>query len=211
MILNLTQISSMATSLVQGRLDIGASEVSFYANLAASEVATRVQHRSLESVQQSSTTSGGNHLALPSDFDYPISLSIQSVGYGAANQQLQARDTPWLESTGTRLGQPSEYYVYGEFIEISPSPDSAYSLTLRYGTKMPIMVASTSTPAIGERYHPAIAYKTAEMIALARNDIENAAVARNIYLTYLDSTPSDLAYRQRSREGMAVSLQKKGR
>jgi hypothetical protein len=211
MVLTLANISSIATALVQGRTDISASEVSFYANLAAGEVATRVMHRPLEGLAYSSTTSGENRVSLPTDFDFPISLSISSVGYGSATQQLQARDTPWLDSTGTRLGQPTEYYVYGEWLELAPSPNSAYSLTFRYGKRMPTMLASTDTPALAERFHPAIAYKTAEMIALARNDLENAAVARNVYLTYLDSTPSDLAYRQRSKEGMAVSLQKKGR
>lgn len=209
--LTLGNIMSMATSLVQGRLDIGQSEVSFYANLAAGEVATRIQHRPLEGIDYSSTTSGGNRVALPTDFDFPIALSNLSVRPSDNGFQLTARDTPWLDSVGTLLGTPTEYYVYGEYIELAPSPDSTYSLQFRYGKKLSTMVASTDTPGISERFHPAIAYKTAEMIALARNDVENAAVARNIYLTYMDSTPSDLAYRQRSKEGMAVSLQKKAR
>lgn len=209
--LTLGDISSMATGMIQGRTDYGPSEVSFYANLALQEVATRVQHRPLEGLAYSSTTSGENRITLPTDFDYPISLSIWSVGIGRATQQLQARDTPWLDSSGTQLGQPNEYYVYGDSLELAPSPDSSYSLQFRYGRRIGIMVNSTDTPGLDARYHQAVAYKTAENIAIARNDLENAAVMRTLYLSYLGSTPSDLAYRQRSREGMAVSLQKRGR
>ena len=55
--LNLTQIASTATAFNQGRLDYSLSECSFYANIALSEVATRIQHQPLDGIAISSTTS----------------------------------------------------------------------------------------------------------------------------------------------------------
>lgn len=205
--LTLANIASIATQFNQGRLDLTLSEVSFYANLAAGEVATRVQHLPLEGVAVSSLSSGENRIGLPTDFDYPINLSLSS-GSTAWTKQLQAREVTWLDSGTTTYGEPEWFGLYGTWFEVWPVPDSDYSLQFRYGAKVPTMVASTSTPAIAERYHFAIALKTAELCAASRNDLDQEAVCRARYLSYMNSTPSDMAYRQRVQEGMAVALQK---
>ena len=205
--LTLQNIASIATAFNQGRTDLTLSEVSFYANLAVGEVATRTQHLPLEGLAISSTTSGENRVTLPTDFDYPINLSLSS-GSNVWTKQLQAREATWLDSGTTTNGEPSYYALYGTWLEVWPTPDSAYSLTLRYGAKVPVMTASTSTPALAERYHYAVALKTAEMCAAARNDLDQEAICRARYLSYMNSTPSDMAYRQRVQEGMAVALQK---
>src|SRR5579859_1528055 len=83
MILNLGDICSMATTFAGGRLDYSYSEASRLANIAYSEVATRINaHRPKEALAVSSTTSGGNRIALPSDFDYSIALTLY-VGSGS--------------------------------------------------------------------------------------------------------------------------------
>lgn len=207
--LNLGQIASMATGFNQGRLDYSLSECSFYANLALSEIATRIQHQPLQGIAVSSTTSGENRISIPDDFDFPINLTLSDSSSGPAGSpmQLQIREATWIDSMSSQLGVPRWYAPYDSWIELAPSPDSAYSLQLRYGKKVRAMVASTDTPGIAERFHPAVAFKTAEYLAAARNDLEQEAVARARYLSYMQSTPSDLAYRQRAQEGMALSVQ----
>ena len=211
--LNLGQIASMATTFNQGRLDLSLSDCSFYANIALMEVATRVQHQPLQGIAVSSTTSGENRVSIPDDFDYPINLTLSDSSSGPVGSpmQLQIREPAWIDSLTSQVGIPKWYAMYDSWIELAPSPDSAYSLQLRYGKKIRAMMDSTDTPGINERYHPAIAFKTAEYLAAARNDLEQEAVARARYLSYMQSTPSDMAYRQRAQEGMSVSIQRRGR
>ena len=65
----------MATNFAGGRLDWALSEVSLYANAAYAEVATRINpHRTKEALAVSSTTSGGNRIALPADYDYAMTV-----------------------------------------------------------------------------------------------------------------------------------------
>lgn len=208
--LNLSQIASMATAFNQGRLDYSLSECSFYANLALGEIATRVQHQPLQGIAVSSTTSGENKVSVPDDFDYPINLTLSDSSSGplGAPIQLQIREAAWIDSVSSQLGVPRWYTPYDSWLELAPSPDSSYSVQLRYGKKVRAMVASTDTPALHERYHVAVAFKTAEYLAAARNDLEQEAVARARYLSYMQSTPSDLAHRQRAQEGMSVAVQR---
>lgn len=206
--LTLAQIASVATTFNQGRLDLSLSEVSMYANLALAEVATRLPHDSLQQIAVSSTTSGENRMDLPADFDYALTVSITSGAVGGMRKQLVERQVSWLDSNASNLGEPRYYIKYGSWLELAPSPDSSYSMEMRYVGKVRSMVSSTDTPNIAERFHYAVALKTAEICAAARNDIEQEAVNRARYLSYMGSTPSDLAYLQRSQNGMAVALQK---
>lgn len=207
--LSLAQIASIATSYNQGRLDYSLSECSFYANLALTEVATRTKHQPLERLAVSSTTSGERRITVPSDFLYPLNVTLSDTSAGPAGSpmQLQAREATWLDSIGTQVGVPRYYIPYADWIELAPSPDSAYSVQVRYGAKIPAMVASTDTPALSERYHYAVALKTAELLAAARNDLEQEAANRVRYLSYIGSTPSDLAMRQSAQEGVGVAMQ----
>ncbi len=210
--LNLATIASIATKFNQGRLDYELSECSLWANIALTEVSTRVQMTPLEGIAVSSTTSGENRISLPSDFDFPINftLSDSSAGPVGAPIPLQERQIGWLDSQGSGVGIPKWYTLYGSWIELAPSPDSAYSLQLRYGAKIRPLVASTDTPNINERYHYAVALKTAEYLAAARNDVEQEAINRARYLSYMQSTPSDLAYKQRAEDGVSVAVQRNG-
>lgn len=209
MILNLGQIMSIATTLNQGRLDYSPSELSLAANLACGEVSTRIPHRYLEGIAVSSTTSGERRMDLPSDFDYALTVSITS-GSGW-RKPLQERQVAWLDSLGTQLGEPTYYVHYGSWLELAPSPDSSYSLEMRYTAKVSSLVSSVDTPNLAERYHYAVALKTAEIAAMMRNDIDQEAICRARYLSYMGSTPSDLAYQQRAQEGMSVALQRNRR
>lgn len=208
--LNLSQIASIATAFNQGRLDYPLSECSFYANIALTEIATRVRHTPLEGIAVSSTTSGENRISLPSDFAFPINftLSDNSAGPVGSPIPLMERQIGWIDSETSGVGIPKWFTLYGSWIELAPSPDSAYSLQLRYGTKPRALVASTDTPSFDEKYHYAVALKTAEYLAAARNDVEQEAINRARYLSYMGSTPSDMAYKQRNEDGVSVAVQR---
>lgn len=190
--LTLGDLMSIATAQVQGRTDVTPSEASKAVNLAYQDVATRLRYAALEDIALSSTTSAENRIALPSDFAFAINLSNTSTG-----NELDPADARWIDSQATALGEPLNYALYGTWVELWPSPDSSYSLQLRYGKQVTTLSASTSTPAIDSKWHQAIAFKAGEIVASWRNDTEAEVACRARYLSYMGSTPSDTAYRQR--------------
>lgn len=204
--LTLAQLCSTATAFIQGRTDFTASEASFYANIAYQEVATRIRYNAQEGLAVSSTTSGENRISLPSDFAYPIAVSNLSL-FGDDNRKvLRSFSAERFDSESTTLGTPTAYALYATWMELWPSPDSAYSIQLRYGTKLATLVSSTDTPALDDRWHFAIACRTAALLAASRNDLESESVNQARYLGYIGSTPSDLALRQRDVKSMRVTF-----
>lgn len=218
MILNLGEIASTATTFAGGRLDWTLSETSRYVNMAISELKSRqgVTHTPLEAIAISSTTSGENRIAFPPDFDYPTAItcyvgssSTATASHTTSVQVLRAKDARWFDAQELQIGVPENYVYYGTSIELYPSPNSAYSLELRYATKHSTLVASTDTPSLDEKWHAAILYKTVELLEASRNNVEGEAIARNRYLNYVTTTMSDLAMKQKDRAGMSLTFGKK--
>ena len=200
MIINLSDCISRATTLA-GRSDFAASETSFWANAAYEEITTRIEFRPKEALAYSSTTNNENRVDLPSDFEADISLSNLSLSVDNNLRKVEATD---IDSRRTELGAPTKYAIYSTWMELWPSPDSSYSLQLRYHAKLPTLVASTATPLIDSRWHIGWVYKTTAMLHAARRDSEGEALANNRYLEYMQSTPSDRALQQRTRNRLAA-------
>ena len=205
MIINLTDCISRSTQLA-GRSDFSTSEASFWANAAYEEMNTRIEFRPKEALAYSSTTNGENRVALPSDFEADISLSNISQSNDQNLQKVEGTD---IDSRRTELGAPTKYAIYGTWMELWPSPDSSYSLQLRYHAKLPTLVASTSTPLFDSRWHIGWVYKTTEMLHAARRDSEGEMLAKNRYLGFMGSTPSDRALQQRTRNRLSARFLKR--
>jgi hypothetical protein len=206
--LTLLDVISRATTLAGGRRDIAVSEVSFYANLAAAYVFGQVRHTPLEALAISSTTSGENRISLPADFDGPISLSNLSTLGVTGGRQLKPVTGDWIDSQTTAdFAEPEVYALYSSWMELYPTPDSSYSLQLRYWAKQPTITASTGTPAFDERWHPGWLFKTAEMLEARSGNPEGEALARNRYVDYMASQRDDLGLRQQAR-GIGLRFQR---
>ena len=210
--MNLGQIISRATEMAGGNLSFSSSDASFWVNQAYREVATRTKFRPKEALAVSSTTSGERTLALPSDLDFITSVTLTLPSGSTASSAvssivpLRQREGHWMDSQSDKLfsGVPEAYASYATWLELYPSPNSAYSLTMRYQAKLSVLTDSASTPALDDRWHPAILYKTVELLHAARFDPANEAMARMRYLSYMQSTPSDDAWRQADKRGMGV-------
>ena len=205
MIITLNDCISRATTLA-GRSDFPASEASFWANAAYEEITTRIEYRPKESLAFSSTTSAENRIALPSDFEADISLSNLSKTVDTNLVKIEGTD---IDSRKTELAEPTHYAVYGTWMELWPSPNSSYSLQLRYHAKLPTLLESTATPLIDSRFHIGWVYKTTEMLHAARRDAEGELLARNRYLGFMQSTPSDRALQQRVRNRLSARFLKR--
>lgn len=217
--MSLGQLCSYATRMSGGRVDWDSSEASFWANQAYSTVWNRVGHTPLEAIATSSTTSGENRIQLPTDWNYGIALTLyqgstSTSTTGASNStaviRLEQKDAAWIDAqTLSPNGVPSAYVPYGTWVELWPSPNSAYSLQLRYAVKPPTLVDSTDTIALDERWHPAVLYKTVELLEASRANVEAEAIARNRYLNYVLSVPTDRAMKQQDRSSMRLRFGKK--
>ena len=211
MILNLGQVCSRATEIAGGRVDWSLSDASFYANMAAQEVSQFAGHLPKEAIAVSSTTSGENRYALPSDFDYSTALTLYQGSNATAGSRmttaipLVGRDANWADSRSfPDDGVPDNYVLYSTFFELYPSPNSGYSMTLRYVARQPTLITSTETLSLDDRWHPAWLYKTVELLEASRNNVEAEAMARNRYLSYVATIPSDRQIKQRDRNSMVL-------
>lgn len=201
--LTLGQVMSEATSMLGNRVDVTQSRASFYANQAAAFIWRVENHDLAEAIAVSSTTSGENKVTLPSDFEQVISISNISM---SPPQLLTAVNTDDLDSDWTFVATPTRYALYSTHVQWWPSPDSSYSMQIRYRSKYAQIAATGGFFSIGTRYDMAHLYLTASMIADGVHDFENSAFFGQKFASTMASMPSDLAMRQRSREGMRVSL-----
>jgi len=219
-ILNLKQIASRATQMTGVNVSWLPSEVSFYANVALGIVsqAAGIQHTTKEALAVSSTTSGGNRIALPSDYDYSLGLT---VGIPNSWSTTTSRTTTWVPMEKHNAnwadtfvgnadgGEPLGYIEYSTWFEIVPSPDSAYSTQLRYVTKAPELVASTSTPVLDEQWHWAVVLKTAELLGGASGNTTAEWLNRSRYNTYLGNVRTDQSKKRLDPRGARVAYVRK--
>ena len=214
-ILNVGQIVSAATSMAQGRSDWALSEATLYLNIAYSEMVSVVGHTPLEALAVSSTTSGEQRYALPNDFGSLTAVTLlqgssstDTTSHYTTTIPLRQHDARWIDAqlqTNTLSpGVPTDYVQYATWVELWPSPNSAYSLQMRYNAKPSTLVNSTDTPALDERWHAGLIHKTTELLEASRGNVEGEAVARNRYLSFMQLMPTDRALKQRDRTGMGL-------
>lgn len=199
---------SRVTAALGNRSDLAASTVSFWVNEAERVVWDLLPHDAKEALAVSSTTSGENTITLPTDFQALLNLSNTSA---AGYDLLEAASYDDIDSAGTGIGTPTKYVRYATWLELWPSPDSAYSLQLRYEKARSDMTLTTSRPSVGTRYQYAVYLKARELLATEVQDYQHAALSHNAFVEYLSAMPDDRALRQRSREGMRASWQRKAR
>lgn len=201
---DLGQVMSNATQMLGNRSDIAQSTASFWANEAAQKVFYSVFHSGLEALAVSSTTSGENRITKPTDFFELIALSDLSLSQPAL---LRPTYPDQIDSASTELGRPTRYIEYGTHLQLWPTPDSTYSVQMRYRARQSVLTTTTATPSFDTRYGLAWTYKTTELLADVVLDPERAAMYRNKYLSEMASVPNDNALRQRSaREGARLSM-----
>ena len=193
--LTLQTLMSEATALVGGRLDMSASQVSLYVNMAQLEVARALPHGEMEkTVYLAASISSLTANGFPTDFDAPISLSRASTYDGFSHMNLTRVSIGEIDdasdSGGTAVGVTNRYAIHNQDIWLYPKPSSTMSLTFRYRAVPADMTATTAMPSIHTRYHPAILYKTAENLAMRAVDPQLAAYYRNTYISFMQATPS---------------------
>ena len=187
---------SNATNVIGERADISLSRCSHWANVAALDVQQAIEPQQMEAIAISSTTSGENKITLPTDFYSALDVSNLSQTPPYLLSKWNVYD---VDSNMTDQGMPTNYVMYSTWMELWPSPDSSYSIQLRYQARPSVLTATTATPSFDTRFGIAWLYRTAEYLADSVKDFETAAVYRQKYLSALATIPSDTALRQRDK------------
>lgn len=197
-------LMSEATSVARTN-ELIPSQVSRYVNLAQRDVANRVQQLEFERLAVSSTSSGDDKMFLPTDCERVLSLSFDTGGYQRLIPQVYT-DFIDNKSMGTATAKPQYYASYGTWVQFYPSPNSAYSLQMRYIARVSDITNLDSIPSLDTRYHQAVAFKTTEYVAERTG---NGALADRMKLKYeleLKDQYSVMAQRQLNRTGMGARV-----
>lgn len=208
----LGDLMSRATTRIGRRDDITLSDASYWVNAAYQEVAQAAPHALLETITVSSTTSGENRIELPADCMEIINLSWLTQLGASSTRTLRRTSVNRVDQAGfTPVGKPAEYALYNNWIELWPSPDSAYSLQLRYHAYPSDMTATTAVPSMATEWRQAVLYLSEAFLHEHLGSELEGANARARYAGYVASLKDTQARRQAA-GGMRLSLpQRKSR
>jgi hypothetical protein len=203
---NLGQIMSYATAGVGQRRDIPISIASFIANEAMHQVYAAAPHAWQEKLAISSTTSGENRVFLPNDFMEPISLSYLT-DIASSRTLRYERDPARFDSEGfTPVSVPDRYTIYNGWMELHPSPNSAYSLQLRYRSYTTDLIEKTDIPSVSTDWRYAVVLKSRQLLAEWLPDLQLANALRDRYIEHIATLDSDRAKRQGDHSGWGVRV-----
>ena len=207
-------VVSRATAALGNRLDISLSDASFWCNIAQTDVWDAMPHDLQEKLAVSSTTSGENRITLPSDFQELLNIRVSSGSN--RNDVLQQINVDDIDSTmpsgtpfsvSTALGIPTHYMPYADFIELRPSPDSSYSVQMRYRGQLATLVATTDRLSVATRFGEAVFLKTTQLIAdNVVRDFGSGSAFGDRFVRFMFQASNDRALRMRERHDLGVSL-----
>jgi hypothetical protein len=103
------------------------------------------------------------------------------------------------------LGVSDTYVLFRDFIEFWPSPNSAYSVQLRYRQWAPDLTGLTDTPSLSTPFRHAVLLKSEQFLHEYLGNDERAVNAEFRYQQFLSQVATDEGRRQKgqSRGGVA--------
>ena len=200
----LGEIMSFATSAIGRRADISASDASRMANEAYFEVFYASDPEEGEKIAVSSTSTGENKIERPTDFHIPISATlIYQPSWSTASSAHSSHITLGLISTREMdaknpqpSGVPKEIAFYNSWVELYPSPNSAYSFQFRYRAHPEDLTSTASVPSLSTPWRKAVELKTREHLANFVEDTVNEDKAKVDYLRYVSMLKTAKARQQ---------------
>lgn len=205
----LGELLSEATQITGAVTGFPTSRYSQLANQAMRDIAARLPHVELEDVVTGSTTTSSAQATLPSDCEVIINLSFDTSVAGVGGRSIR-QAAPWeldAKSDGTEQGVPRMYVSWQTFVEFYPSPDSAYSLLMRYRKRVSDITSLTARSSLDTRYDQALLYKTVEYLHLRKGEYDKVAQARALYEAELRTIPNYYTQKQQNRAGMGLRVQ----
>jgi len=217
-VLSLAQIASYATQMAQTPL-VELSVASQYINLAYNIVSLErgVEHTPREQLAFASTSTITGRIALPSDHDYTLGIKIAIPNsWSTATSRttewkpLLKQPAQWFDAAESyATGEPERYADYATWLEFDPSPDSVYSLQLRYVRKISELTTSTATPLLDEQWHWAMVLKAAELLSAGfTSDMTRERQNQARYAAFVGGLRLDQTKKRMDPRGMRVQYQR---
>lgn len=202
----LGEIMSAATTRIGRRSDIAASEVSRWANQAIQDVALESPQAQLEKIAISSTSSGENRIDLPEDFYEPLTLSYSGDSAPSSVRTLRRWSADQVDAVGfSTPGIPTQYVLYSDFMELHPSPSSAWSLQLRYRAYPTDITSTSSVPSLATEWRYAALLRTEQYLHEWLGNHDDAQLSLMRYLAKVSSM-KDLEAKRQAAGGMRMSM-----
>lgn len=125
------------------------------------------------------TSSSVSFVAFPSNF---LVLDELRITVNGEDLPLEKRDPTYIRdmNLSNQPGQPTDYAIYQNRVEVGVTPDSAYSLPIYYIKSLPTLSADSDTNAwITGGMEDVIAYHAAKLMwaTVIRNEKETAKYA----------------------------------
>ena len=133
-------------------------------------------------------TNGGG---LPDDFVQAIDLTLTTLGIESKLAFVDYRELDQYrpdaaDTTRWPANVPTQWYKFGETINVFPVPNTAYTVTLRY-YKSPTMLAdATDVPDIPAQFVEMLVMGAAYRVLQVKDNYDQAGVLQNKYDELLD-------------------------
>lgn len=141
--------------------------------------------RVLEMQAETTLIASGESVTLPSDFLSVESLYIDTGGIRTALVPI----TEQSQGVGhDPSGRPYYYAVHDTEITLMPVPDTDYTLTLRYYTKLADLSSDSDTNPVMQRYRGLFIYSSLTHAAIWSKNEQDASTYSRAYKAALDRT-----------------------
>jgi len=199
-------LMTQATTMIGYRSDLDASDVSLWVNQAYSEVADSAPDQSSERIAFTSISSGQSRLQPPGSMREMLSLSYMT-STGGSNKTLERVSIREMDAKGFFPStKPTHFAEFRDWIELWPSPNSGWSIQMRYNSYVTDMTATSDVPSLSTPWRLAVLYLSeAHLHRLVGNSAEEAE-ARARYFGYVTSLKDTEARRQAGRGRFTMSL-----
>jgi len=183
--MNFLAIYTEVISRLGNRTDI-TTRAKQWVNQAQFSIATSYRFFELEVSVTGSTTSSTRTYSLPSDLRVILSLRDTTN-----SRKLTQADWRTFDKLNQTTGKPSRYTRFGSSMELDPTPDATYSLSLRYLKRVASMVNGTDEPILPDEWIEAIILRACWIGALALQMLESSKSFKDEYILYISERKPD--------------------
>lgn len=146
------------------------ARINMLINNALRELSRKVDFYQEETAYPFTTTAGMASYSWPTDLGKARFIADTSI-----RRTLQAVRMRQIDQAVAQSGRPYAYAVDGPGIVLWPTPDSTYSLNLRYFKLPDLLVNDTDVPALPDDYHQILTYYALSRAYEAEDDLEMAS------------------------------------
>jgi hypothetical protein len=132
-----------------------------------------------------------NGSGLPTDYVQAIDLFLTTAGQERVIPYRDIREidanTPDPTDTTTHpAGSSTEWYMYARTPRVNPTPDLAYTATLRYYKRPTLLSSDSDVPSLPSEFEELLVVGAAYRVLQAKDQYDQAAILQNKYDELLD-------------------------